>query len=234
MAKRAACVVAVVWLAAGCGGGLEEGDDPGTGTSTLLVHADITATPLVANASRAADFNTSFDVDVVKGGLPAAVTSIVVTSDAGDVTLAPEGGAMIRWRGAQSGYHEIYQLTIEAGADNVRGVQVDGPSVHHFTTPAPGATVDATMPLVVEWDRDETAQSASIETRELNEVAIGDTGTYTIPAGGLKSKETETEQERLRVDRSQRVTPAGAVVGSDVRVLVRNEIELVVAPTGRL
>ncbi len=29
------------------------------------------------------------------------------------------------------------------------------------------------------------------------------------------------------------MTPAGGGVGSDVRVLVRNELELVVAPTGR-
>lgn len=235
MLKLAVGLTGVVWLAAGCGDGLEAGNSPGTGTSTLLVNADFTATPLVVNAVRAADFNTELTVDITKGGDPLAVDSVVVTSDGGEVALAPAGGPLDRrWRGAQSGYHEIYQLTIVAGADEVRGVQVDGPAPHHFTAPTPGATVDATLPLVVTWASEEDAASATISTRELNEVAIGDSGTYTIPVGGLKSKETETESERVRVDRSERVTPAGGVVGSDVRVLVRNEIELVVAPTGRL
>ncbi len=230
------CVVSVLAVGLGAcgGGGLDPGDEPGTGTSTLLINADFLATPLVPNAARAGDFNTAFTVDISKAGQAVTVDSVVVTSDAGAVTLQPSDGPLgRRWRGAQSGYFEIYQLTIEAGADNVRGVQVDGPALHHFTAPAPGATVDATMPLVATWARDEAAVIATLETRELNAVAIGDTGTYTIPVGGLKSKSTETESEQLRVDRAQRITPAGAVVGSDVRVMVRNEIDLVVAPTGR-
>lgn len=214
------------------GGGLDPGNDPGTGTATLLVHADFEAAPLVPNASKATDFNTSFSVDVTKGGQPVTIDSIVVTSDGGSVTLAPGDGPLgIRWRGAQSGYREIYQLTIEAGADNMRDVQVDGPALHYFSAPLPGATVDATMPLLVTWKSAETATIATLDTRQLDSVAIGDTGTYTIPIGGLKSKETETESEQLRLERAERISPAGAVVGSDVRVMVRNQIDLVVAPT---
>jgi hypothetical protein len=232
MLIRIAITTCLVAATAACGGGLDAGDDPGTGTATLLVHGDVRANPLITNASKSGDFTTEFEIDVTKGGAPVAIDSIVVTSDAGDVTLAREGALGIRWRGAQSGYHEIYRLTIEAGADNVRGVQVDGPAIHHFTAPLPGATVDATMPLVVRWERDEEASIATIDTKELDSVAIGDTGTYTIPVGGLKSKENETESEELRLDRAERVTPAGAVVGSDLRVMVRNQIDLVVAPTG--
>lgn len=233
MLIRISIAICLAATAAACGGdGLIPGDNPGTGTSTLLVNGDIRANPLVPNASRAGDFTTEFEVDVTKGGAAVAIDSIVVTSDAGDVTLQAEGALRIRWRGAQAGYHEIYRLTIEAGADNVRDVQVDGPALHYFTAPLPGATVDATMPLVVKWDSDEEATIATIDTKELDSVAIGDTGTYTIPVGGLKSKATETESEELRLDRAERITPAGAVVGSDMRVMVRNQIDLVVAPTG--
>ena len=215
-----------------CNDGLAAGDDPGSGTATLLVNADVIATPLIANAQHAADFNTAFTVDVTRAAVPVAIDSITVESDAGIVTLARDGALGIRWRGAQSGYHQIYRLTIEAGADNVRDVQVDGPALHYFSAPLPGATVDPTMPLVVTWKRSEAAPIATLETRELSSIAIGDAGTYTVPIGGLKSKDNEVEQERIRVDRAARVSPAGALVGSDVRVLVRNEVEVVVAPTG--
>lgn len=225
---------AIVAAVAACGGdGLDPGSQPGTGTATLLINADVIATPLVPNAAKATDFNTSFSVEITKGGQDVVADSVVVVSDAGPVTLLPDNQTNRRWRGAQSGYYEIYQLTVEAGADNVRDVQVDGPALHYFTAPLPGATVDATMPLVVTWKRSEPATVITLDTQQLDSVAISDTGTYTIPVGGLKSKSTETEQEQLRIDRAERITPAGAVVGSDVRVMVRNEIDLVVAPTGR-
>lgn len=233
MLMRNPCVALFIGGLAACGGDGLEGDDPGTGTGTLRVNADFVATPLVTNARTATDFDTSLEVEVTRAGQPVTVDSIVVSSDAGDVTLtASDTGA--RWRGAQAGYYQAYRLTILAGADEVRGVQVDGPALHYFTAPAPGATVDATMPLLVTWESSEEAELATIDTKQLDSIAIVDTGRYTIPVGGLKSKETETESEQLRLDRAQRISPAGAVVGSDVRVMVRNEIELVVQPTGRL
>jgi len=229
-----ATLPAMLWSLAACGGdGLDPGSEPGTGTATLSVNGDVVATPLVPNASQPTDFTTSFEIDVSKAGASVTGATVTVTSDAGQVVLTQSDGPLgRRWRGAQNGYYEIYQLTIEAGTDNVRGVQVDGPALHYFTAPLPGATVDATMPLVVSWKRGEPATVISIDTRELDQIAISDTGTYTIPVGGLKSKSTETEQEQLTVDRAERITPAGAAVGSDFRVLVRNRIDLVVAPTG--
>ncbi len=227
------CALLATMAACG-GGGLDPGSQAGTGTATLLINADVVATPLVPNASKATDFNTSFSVEIRKGGQDVIADSVVVVSDAGMVTLLPDNQGNQRWRGAQSGYYEIYRLTIEAGADNVRDVQVDGPALHYFSAPLPGATVDATMPLVVTWKRSEPATVITVDTRQLDSVAISDTGTYTIPVGGLKSKPDQTEQERVRIDRAERITPLGAVVGSDVRVMVHNEIELVVAPTGQL
>lgn len=232
--SRLATLSSTLVALAACGGdGLDPGSEPGTGTSTLTVNGDVAATPLVPNASKPTDFTTSFEIDVSKAGAPVTGAIVTVVSDAGAVVLTQSDGPLgRRWRGAQNGYYEIYQLTIDAGADNVRDVQVDGPALHYFTAPLPGATVNATMPLVVSWKRSEPATVISLDTRELDQIAISDTGTYTIPVGGLKSKSTETEQEELTVDRAERITPAGAAVGSDFRVVVRNRIDLVVAPTG--
>jgi hypothetical protein len=48
----------------------------------------------------------------------------------------------------------------------------------------------------------------------------------------LKSKPEEVEEEELRLQRSDRVSPAGAQPGSELRVRVESRIELLVAPTG--
>ena len=179
---------ALLTATAACGGGaLDSGSQPGTGTSTLLINADVIATPLVANASKATDFNTEFTVDLSKGGQPVAADSVTIVSNTGTTTLVADGPLGRRWRGAQAGYQQLYQLPIEAGTDNIRDVQVDGPALHYFTAPLLGATVDATMPLVVTWKRSEPATIITLDTKLLDSVAISDTGTYTIPVGGLKS-----------------------------------------------
>ncbi|MBE7451186.1 MAG: hypothetical protein HS111_20520 [Kofleriaceae bacterium] len=219
---------------AACGGDALDpgaGDDPGTGSLTLLVDADLEATPVVTNAASADGFRTRFHVAVRKDDAPVTAGEVVVTSNGGAVSLTYDAGEA-RWRGEQAGYHEVYVLSVTSGDDFVDGVRVDGPAPHHFTSPAAGATVDAAAPLVVRWARGEAAAVARFETEALDELEVADSGTFTVPIGGLRSKPGEPEQERLRLDRFARVTPAGAVAGSSVRVEVRNELALVVAATG--
>lgn len=222
---------------AACGGGdpLEPGagDDPGTGSSTLLIDADVHAGERLPNAREAADFDTELHVRVEKDGERVESGSVSVTSAGGTVELAfdaaDDGG---RWRGLQAGYFEVYELDVTSGDDFVAGVRVDGPALHYFTTPTAGATVDATAALDVSWAAAEVADTATIRTKEMDEVTIDDAGGYTLAVGSLKSKPDETEQEELRLRRAARITPAGAVAGSELRVEISNRIELVVAPTG--
>jgi hypothetical protein len=216
--------------ACGSGGDLDPGagDSAGTGSSTLLVDADVEARPLVPNASEANDFTTTFRVNVSRGGSPVTTGTVTVESAAGMVALTYSGEAG-RWTGAQVGYEEVYRLTVTADADFLKDVRVDGPALHWFTAPAPGATVDTRAPVMVTWSRGEAAEVTRLDTDQLDELAIEDTGSYAVPAGGFKSKRDEVEQERIRLDRSRRITPAGALVGSELRVLVRNEISVVVA-----
>lgn len=221
-------------FAAACGGNdlaPGAGDDPGSGTHTLFVDADVQATPRLTNASSAADFQSHFEVSVAKDGLAVTSGTVTVVSEASEVALVYDAGNN-RWTGRQDGYHEVYELTVRSGDDAVDAVRLDGPSPHHFTEPQPGATVDALMPLVVRWARDEAAAAADFETEEMDSISIADTGSFEVPVGGLKSNGGETEQERLRLDRFARISPAGAVAGSELRVEVRNEIEILVQPTG--
>jgi hypothetical protein len=219
-----------------CGAGPLEpgvGDDPGSGSSTLRVNAEVTATGRIVNAREGTDFDTSIHVRIEKNGQLVTTGTVTMRSSGGDVPLifdsGDEGG---RWRGSQSGYFEVYELEVDAGDDDVSGVRVDGPALHYFTAPLPGATIDATMPLLVTWASDEEAQTATIKTKEIDELTITDSGSFTLPVGAIKSKPEETENEELRLRRSARITPAGAVVGSELRVVVSNRIEVLVAATG--
>lgn len=186
------------------------------------------ATPVVPNAKDPGDFLTSFRVRLERGGIPVTTGLVSLESSQGVVMLTYSGEGN-RWVGSQNGYSEVYRLAAKADADYVDGVRVDGPSVHTFTAPLPGATVDTQLPVTVTWTKSGTAETARIDTDKLDELVIPDSGSYAIPAGGFKSKSGEVEQERIRLDRSQRVTPLGAVAGSELRVTVRNEISVVVA-----
>ncbi|MCB9563512.1 MAG: hypothetical protein H6708_24190 [Kofleriaceae bacterium] len=229
---RSLLSLATAALLAACGGTPSDADDPGSGTRTLRVEASITATPDVSNAQTSADFTTEFSIRIDKAGTPITSGTVTVTGNAGPIALTwsdPNGG---RWRGSAPSYDQVYQLDVVAGADTVEGVVLAGPDVHVFTAPTPGATVDATLPLDVAWASQDVATSTSIKTREIDPIGIDDTGSYQLAVGTLRSKPTEVEQEELRLTRSTRIEPAGAVAGSQLTVSIDNRIDLVVAPTG--
>lgn len=194
---------------------------------TLLVDADVEARPLVPNASKAVDFTTSYRVRLERGGAAVTTGTVSIDSAAGSVALTYTGEDN-RWVGTQNGYEEVYRLSVTDGADYVDGVRVDGPALHWFTAPTPGATIDTSAPVMVTWSRGEAADTARLDTDQLDELVVSDTGSYSVPAGGFKSNRGEIEQERIRLDRSRRVTPVGALAGSEMRVQVRNEISVLV------
>lgn len=219
-------------LVAACGG--DPGDDAGTGSNTLRVEADVEATPDIENAVAAIDFTTELHVDVEKNGVPVTTGEVVLVSDGGEVALTwdPSDGDNGRWRGAQSGYFEVYELHVTSGDDYVHGVRLDGPDIHVFTSPDGSTAVDATLPLLVTWSRDDEAETARLETDAMDPVAVPDTGSFELPVGSLKSSPDQTEDEELRIERRSRIVPAGAVAGSELRVRIENRLPLVVAATG--
>jgi hypothetical protein len=226
----------VIALAA-CGGSSSldpgAGDDPGGGTNTLFVNGEITARPRLTNALKDTDFDTEVSIRVMLGQQDVTGGSVTVTTSSGEFPLTYRTDDD-RWRATLSGYDEVYVLDIESGADTVTGVRVDGPDLHHFTKPTAGATVDATMPLDIAWASDVEADSAWIDAEEIENLAIPDTGKYVLASGALKADKDQARTNRLRLSRADRVTPSGAVGGSELTVEISNSIEVVASPNPAL
>ena len=234
--KRCFVLLVSIVGAGACGGSDLDpgaGNDPGGGTSTLLVNGNITAQPRLVNARAPGDFETELNVRVSLNQLPVTTGAVTVTSASGSFPLT-FNAVETRWEGAAAGYDEVYVLDVRSGEDLVEGVRVDGPDIHVFITPSPGATADSTLPLAVIWDRDERADSASIDVGELDKIAIDDSGDYTLAGGALKAERDQARENTIRISRTNRVTPAGAVGGSDFSVRIENRIQVVAQPNPTL
>jgi len=222
-------VVAISLLTACGGSDLDpgSGNDPGAGNGTLVVDGTARAEPRVSNALVASDFDTEFEVRVQLQGVDVTTGSVVVTSESGafELTLSDQ-----RWRGSSPRYDEVYLLDVVNGEDTVEGVRVDGPDIHSFVDPLPGATVDATLPLEIQWTGDRGAVSASIDADEIDTVAISDSGTFSLAPGSLKTDSDKARENTLRLTRNNLIVPAGAAAGSEWRVSIRNEIQVLAAP----
>jgi hypothetical protein len=213
----------------GCGGDdLPDGDSLGDGNNVLTVSASVEASALFDNARDRNDFATTFEVQLSRSGVDVDDAIVTIESDAGVIDLVRDGGG--EYQGAQGGYHEIYRLDVDAGVDFVHGVRIDGPDIHTFRSPIPGATVPGNQDLIVEWDRGERAESVQIETRAMDQLSIDDGGEFAVPASGLDWDNEEIRDERIRLERTNRLSPAGAAGESSLGVTVRNQIEILVAP----
>jgi hypothetical protein len=208
------------------------GSDPGGGTETLLVSGDAHATPRSANATSEADFDTDFSVQISLAGATVSTGTVTITSSSGSVPLAFQTDqAGSSWRGTAAGYDEVYQLDVTSGPDTVTGVRVDGPDIHAFTAPLPGANIDTTMPLTLTWDRVSEAHTATLRTDGGDggpgSIVIPDSGTYAMAANFLRADTQGVRTDQLRLIRENEVAPAGAAAGSLVSVSIENDVEVV-------
>ncbi len=222
----------VLGLAACGGSDLDPGagSDPGTGTATLTVNGSATANPRLTNARNAGEFDTEFSVRLQLNGQNVTTGTVTMTSASGTVVLAYTPDNNGRWRGIAAGYDEVYILDVDSGPDNVHGVRVDGPDIHTFTEPLAGATVNATLPLMVKWDSGQQADSAAIDAENIDRLSIPDSGSYPLPALALKSERDKPKENQIRLTRTNRVTPRGAAGGSELSVSVENELTVVAQP----
>ncbi len=227
-------VISTILLVGACGGSALDpgaGNDVGDGTQTLVVNGSANANAELTNAQNAADFNTDFSVRISLNGQPVTTGTVTITSSTGsiDLTFQDTGDNAGRWRGSAPGYDEVYVLDVVSGQDDVSGVRVDGPDIHVFDEPLVGATVDSTMPLDIKWSRSDEAASASLDTDELDPLAIVDSGTHTLPPGTLRTEQDKPRENTIRITRTNRVTPQGAAGGSEWSVSVRNDIQVLAA-----
>jgi hypothetical protein len=209
------------------------GDEAGGGTNTLLVDGRANAEPQFSNAKLATDFDTEFSIRVSLNDVAVTTGTVTVRSRFGEAPLTwrPDPG---RWEGRMANYDEVYQLDVVSGADEVRGVIVDGPDIHMFTAPLAGATLDSTMQNPVTWDRGETADITTFDAEEIDRITISDTGSYMMGIGVLKAEKDQARENRLELTRTNHLVPAGAIAGSDFAVSVTQRLDVIVAPNPAL
>jgi len=224
---RSSWIAAALVLLAACSnstGPAVSRNNPGTGSSTLKVTADIDAKddPTVIGG-----FTTDYSVSLRSGaGAPVSGATVTISNPTlGTITL-PEtatgsGDYLLTGNTFPGG---DFTLNLTLGADNVHDVVLGGPSVHSITAPAKNATVPANQPLTVRWTVPSQATSAEVETRDFGPVTLPDTGAYVI-AG---ANNPPNASQRIRVFRFNEVDIAGGLPGSRLRVTVRNTVEPVI------
>jgi hypothetical protein len=226
---RTVLATAVVVLApCACGGGDAGfapgvGNDPGTGTGTLVVQGAIMASPGRFNAPARRDFETVFSLRVSRNNRPVANGTVTIASATGKVPLTYDLG---RWIGSAASYDEVYVLDIASGADRVDSVRIDGPDVHTFSQPLPGSTVPSNMPVTIEWRRAVEADGAAVRTETTDWIEIPDAGSYALPAGALKGEGNRIVPHTVRLARTNRLVPAGAAAGSSWSVTIENQLNV--------
>jgi hypothetical protein len=202
------------------------GNDPGTGTRTLVVEGAVVASPRRFNARAGREFETEFSLRLTRDDGPVVDGTVTITSATGKATLTYQGG---RWTGSAASYDEVYVLDVASGTDRIDAARVDGPDVHVFTQPPPGATILSTLPLTVQWSRAAEADAAALRTESIEWIEIADAGSYVLPPRALKG-EPNRPDFTLRLARTNRLVPAGAAAGSMWSVTIENRLNVDTEP----
>lgn len=198
-----------------------ERNDPGTGTLTLKVTADIDANDVVGG------FITDFDVTVEDGaGDPVSGATVTIkNSDLGTITLLETAVGSGDYTATRNSFPDgDFELDVIRDTDRVEGVILGGPGVHTITSPAANDTVVALQAVTVTWTTPRQARSAELETRDYGSPVLPDTGAAVIPGAQNEAR----PDQRIRVFRFNQVEIAGGLPGSRLKVEVRQSIEPVI------
>lgn len=208
----------------GDGGSRNDGSSSGTNAGTLVVHAEIEVSNTEDNAQQPQQFETRFLVTVSRNAQ--TVSDAVVSVEAGGRTV-PLMFVSGSYQGRQEGYAMNYTFRVRAGREDLVST-ITGPAVHSFLSPLSGTRVRAGQPLEVRWSP-AGAMQATLETRQLAEMSIPDTGSFTIPM--LTGQPGQVREDQVRVRRRTMAPFLGAAEGSLVRVEVRNEVDFMIDGT---
>ena len=207
-----------------CGGGTEptvERNDPGTGTLTLKVTADIDAKDVVGG------FVTDFEVAIEDaGGNPISGATVTIKNPSlGEITLLETSTGSGEYTAVRNSFPSgDFELNVVRDTDNVQGVILGGPGIHTITAPLADESVPALQSLIVTWNSPSQAKSAELETRDYGPVVVPDTGAAVIPS----SETLARSDERIRIYRFNEVGINGGLPGSRLKVEVRQTVEPVI------
>lgn len=214
----------VVFLAA-CGdastGPAIERNNAGTGTSTLLVTADVEAADAIGG------FITDFNVSVRDAAdNPVSGATVTISNSVfSAVALLETGVGSGDYAATRTSFPGgDFALTVVRGADNVREVVLGGPGIHTITDPAVNATVSAQQDLTIRWTVPSRAKSAELETRDFESTILPDAGAFVVPA----AENAARSDQRIRVYRFNEVDIAGGLPGSRMRVKIRRTLEPII------
>lgn len=216
-------LAAALMVTAACGGDKASGpavsrNNPGTGSTSLRVTADIDAENVPGGMST--DFNVS-----IRDGFGNKVSGATVTISnpaIGTLTLAETGAGSGDYFDTRLSFPAgDFRLEVARGTDNVKGVVLGGPGVHSVTAPVAGSVAVAGQPMLVRWSVPSRAKSAMLETRDFGPLALPDTGAYQIAGANNPANSSQ----RVRLSRYNEVDVAGGLPGSRLRVTVKNTVE---------
>lgn len=193
-------------------------NEPGTGTSTLLVDAEIEGQDVPGG------FVTQFLVHVEDiGGVPVSGATVAVQNNIlGTLNLLELSAGSGDYEGSANTFAPgDYRLAVTRGADNIQGVVVGGMSAHTITRPRADTTITTGQSFAVAWTRPSEAVAVDLETRDFAVNSIPDAGLYTIPGANNPPR----PDQRIRVWRYNQVNPAGGLAGSRLRLSIRNTVE---------
>lgn len=218
------CASVLTWSACGDGdstGPAVQRNNPGTGTRTMKVNAEIAGQDAVGG------FTTDFSVKL-RDALDNPISGATVTvqnATLGTTTLLETGVGKGDYFATRNSFAPgDYRLDVVRDTDNVMEVVVGGLAAHEITSPAPNDTVPALMPLVITWTRPSEAAGVDVETEDFAVSGIPDLGTFTVP----DSFNVARPDQRIRVFRFNQVDIAGGLFGSKLKLKIRNTVEPVV------
>lgn len=209
--RNLSCLVfASALVCAGCGG---TGNDPGDGSHTLEVHANVDIH----------DGGADFQVTVRRGAQDVSDATVVMTSGAGKAPLSadPKG----HYHGNQSGASSYYAIDVKAGNDWLNG-SVAAPDPAPVTSPDPTKAFDPHAApngsVVLVW-AGTTAGTVRVTTKDYHWQGL-DKGQLTIPATEFKD-----DHQDVNVQRTIQVPLAGGTSGSTLSAGVDTQTTLAVA-----
>lgn len=213
----------VTWTACGDGptGPAVARNDPGTGTRTMLVSAEI------AGKDVPGGFMTDFTVSLRDAqDNPISGASVTVQNGTlGTVTLLEGSVGSGDYVASRNTFAPgDYRLDVVKDTQFVRGVVVGGIAAHEILSPTLNDTIPAAQPLTVTWTRPSEAAGADVETRDYTAEGIADTGSHVVPMGFIQPR----TDERVRVKRFNKVDIAGGLFGSELKLSIRVTVEPIV------
>ncbi len=223
--KLATWVGAAAIILAACGDDPVEpaitSNDGGTGTQTMSVTADIDAENVPGG------FVTDFDVSLRddQGNSISGATVTIVNGTLGTINLLEDGAGSGDYTATRNTFAPgDYRLDVTKDADEVRGVIVGGIDQHSIVSPAAGDTLPANQAFMVTWSRTAQAAGADVETRDFVAEGVIDSGSYEVPLDFVQPR----TDERVRIERFNRVDIAGGLFGSRLKLSISNTVEPIV------